>query len=259
MMSTETNPAGRAPVLLIRPDGNEADASALRALGLQPLIDPYLQVRPVTDAAGAEALLAALEPGRPGWLLLTSKRALPAWGHLVGQQPLLARLRNCAEAGWRVAAVGPATAATAPELSWPAPLVPQRATAADLAAAVVAAGAPARAVIPQGTIALAVLGQTLHGAGWEVFARAVYQTQPVTPSPPSALAVARGDIAAVVLRSPSAARALFTFGPPAPGVVLVAAGATTATSVRELGREPVLSVTPHARDVAAAVSAALAR
>lgn len=245
------------PVLLIRPAGNQADVAALNAIGQPSWVDPYLTVQPVSEASGAHELLGCLDPVIRGWVLLTSQRALPSWEHLVGTEELHRRLRTCAASGWRLGLIGPGTAASVPDLGWASPLVPQRATAAELAGALLQASPPSRAVIPQSTIALGVLAETLGGAGWDVRARAVYQTTPVAHTPASASAVIRGEVSAVVLRSPSAARALFHFGPPAREILLVAAGSTTAAAVAELGRKPVLAETPNPRDVAAAVAASL--
>ena len=101
------------PVLLVRPDGNEADAAALAAGGIPTLIDPYLTVVPASDRAPAARLLDDLSvAGRDHWLVLTSPRAMAAWASLVGADVLSQTLAAARSMGMRVAAVGSSTASS---------------------------------------------------------------------------------------------------------------------------------------------------
>ena len=50
------------PVVLVRPDRNEADAAALRDAGFTVLVEPYLSVTTADDPAPALALLDVLDP-----------------------------------------------------------------------------------------------------------------------------------------------------------------------------------------------------
>lgn len=243
-------------VLLVRPDRNEADAQALRAVGLEPWIDPYLRVGPAADPTGARDLLAALQAAGVGtWLVVTSPRAVPAWAGTVGADALTEAIAGAVGRGLRLAAVGTATARALPT---DAPvLVPDRATAADLVMALrgqVGAG-PGTALVPAGDRARPELGAGLGDAGWQVLDRVVYRTEPVA-DPPSAGALARGEVDAVLLRSPSAVAAVLAHQVPA-ATLLVAVGPTTAAALAATGREHLVA-DGEPDEVAAAVASALA-
>lgn len=281
--------AGR--VLLVRPDGNEADAAALRERGLTPWIDPYLVVRPARDPSGARELLSALADERPTdqvtWLIVTSPRAFPGWAQLVGERELgIAVAARCASSrtgdgstaskgayglpgqsspglawaggGLRAAAVGRASAATLPGPLAQSALLATRASAAGLLAAL-AGEPPGRAIIPASEIARPELAAGLRERGWEVIVRSVYETARVEQPPVSASAVSAGHVAAVVLRSPSAVGALAAFTTPASNVRLVAAGGTTAAAVRARGWAVAAAEGPSPEAVAVAVLVALER
>lgn len=267
-------PGGAAggSVLLVRPDGNEADAAALREQLLLPWIDPYLVVRPVSDPAGARELLEALvtpEANRVTWLIVTSPRAVPAWSQLVGNSELERavfeatgverfNVRAFVRPELRAATVGRASAASLPGRLAASAVIAAQPSAAGLLAAL-ADEPPGRAIVPESTIARPVLVAGLRELGWDVVARSVYQTLPVEEPPVSATAVTAGRVVAVVLRSPSAARALARFATPDRQVRIVAAGETTAAAAREQHWNVLLADGLSAHAVAAAVAAGLRR
>ncbi len=235
-------------VLLVRPDRNEDDSHALRSVGLDPQVDPYLRVTPLQDPSGGVELLEAVRTAGGGdWLFATSPRAREAWASLVGSAVLAAAVREAAGRGMRAAAVGPASARTLVEV--PDVVLPGRATARDLVARM-SEYPPGRALIPVSAIARPDLADGLRAAGWQVVVREVYQTLPAE-QPPSAEALVRGEIDAVVLRSPSAVEAVLSHPVPE-GVLLVAVGPVTAAAVENRGRVCV-RVEGDAAEVAAAV------
>jgi uroporphyrinogen-III synthase len=246
-------------VLLVRPrpsdltDETDRDAEALRDIGCDVVTDPYLEVRPCSDAGvqdRIQVLVQALAPG--AWFVATSSMGPRSLGALAGDEVRAAVL--AAGQGVRAAAVGPTTAAAVRDLGFTDVLVPDRATGAALAEELVRRP-PARAVLAQGNRALPVVAERLRAAGWEVVTAVVYATENVAREPVTAADVRAGGFDLVVLRSPSAARALhaFTEGQGRAGVVCT--GPTTAAEALRLG----LDVRAETDDsTAAAVARAVA-
>lgn len=248
-------PTGPDVILLIGPGDNRADCAAVRACGLRPLVDPYLESAACADPSGALELVGALTAS-DGWVVVASPRAYPSWSRLVGSPVLLHALESSARLGWRGAAVGAASAATLPHCGWGAVIVGEPQNARGLIGALGPHG-PARAVIPQSEIARPDLVAGLQALGWEVIARPVYRTVTTARRPASAPVVANAEVAAIVLRSPSAVAALLCHTTPSPRVLLVAGGDTTAAAARAAGLEVLVSDSPEPAAVAAAVRAGL--
>jgi uroporphyrinogen-III synthase len=230
----------RGPVLLVRAAGGEdRDAEALRALGIDVVEDPYLVVEPCTDATARERAARALDILRreADLLLLTSRSAVRALDALVGRDALLAAVSEGVARGLRGAAVGPSTAATLRELGLDDVLEPAVATSRGLLAAlreraVHGGDVPGRAVLPSGAQAMKGLGAGLVADGWQVDEIVVYVTESVAGVPASVEDLAAGRIPALVLRSPTAVRAVARHVPDLPaGTVPVCGGPTTAAEV----------------------------
>lgn len=221
----------RRPVLLVRPDRNDPDAVAFADAGVPALVDPYLTVRPVSDARAASALLDDLaQAGSSDWLLLTSPRALPSWSALVGEETLATALTLARDRGLRVAAVGPTTADS---LDLPPDLVGDSGASSLLAAF---AGLPAgRALLPHGRLARTEISDGLQAMGWAVRTAVVYSTTTVTRRPASAGALASGNLAGVLLRSPSAVTAVAHWAALPASVRIFAVGPTTSAAARARG------------------------
>jgi uroporphyrinogen-III synthase len=258
----------QGPVLLVRARGGEdGDADALRALGITVIEDPYLVVATCTDdgALGrARSVLTALRD-EADLLLLTSRAALRALDGLVGRDALLAAVREGMTRGLWGAAVGPSTAAALRELGLTDVLEPAVATSRGLIAALRARAAeeghPAgRAVLPCGAQAMKGLGGGLVEDGWQVDEVVVYVTEDIAGVPPSVTALAAGDVRAVVLRSPTAVRAVARHVPVLPaGATIVCGGPTTAAAASATWSvAPVVSEGPTADAVARTVAAVLA-
>lgn len=255
------------PVLLVRAADNEGDAAALEAAGLATVIDPYLTVQPLSGQAGLDAagkLLARTGLLQRGdWLVATSLNGLRSWGILAWQ---LTRRSAVAEAladartrGVRFAAIGPATAAKFAEFGIHDVFTPSEAYGEALAGELLAEaapeaasiGRPVRALIPAGNLAMKTLVSGLASAGWQVASEVVYETAIIPEQPTSAARAINGDFSAVLLRSPSAARALVHWttrvsdrGPVSGGTQLpaeianlpvVCGGRTTAAVAESLG------------------------
>jgi uroporphyrinogen-III synthase len=249
-------PDGGGRVLLTGPGDNQADVKAMRALGLDAWVDPYVRIGPPDDVGGAWDLLDGLAAREPGWLLVTSPRAYPAWAGIVGHERLRCALVAAVSRGLRAAGVGVGTIRSLPEMRWPPPIVASAPSGASLAQDLVSFG-PSRALLPQSEIATGGLVGGLAARGWDVLARAVYTTTPVVDRPESAAAVEAGAVGVIVLRSPSAVDGLLAHARPGEGVILVAGGATTAAAAHRRGLPVRVSTGPRPEQVAAMVRACL--
>jgi uroporphyrinogen decarboxylase len=256
------------PVLLVRARGGEdGDADALQALGLAVIEDPYLVVATCTDdgaTARAEAVLDALR-SEAELLLLTSRAALRALDALVGREALVAAVRDGKMRGLWGAAVGPSTADALRDLGLADVLEPEVATSRGLLAALRerpgdGSARTRRAVLPCGAQAMKGLGAGLVADGWQVDEVVVYVTDEVDAVPQTVPALVAGRIPVVVLRSPTAVRAVARHVPVLPAVtVAVCGGPTTAAAAEDAwGVTPVVSDGPTADAVARTVSGVLA-
>jgi len=245
------------PVLLIRATGNESDAAALAELGVASLIDPYLEISVSDDKYEAISLLDFLTQSHGlVWLIATSVNAIKYWAQIVGADALKTALN--ARKDLRFAAIGQATAKTLTELGANHVLIPTEANSVSLATALLDFP-PGIAVIPGGNLAMTELPRQLEGANWTVKTAVVYLTSRVTKEPGSAQLVRNGEIAAVLLRSPSAAQA-FLAQVSAPELPIICAGATTAKSVADLGiKVDAVAKDPSPATVATAIAALLTR
>jgi uroporphyrinogen-III synthase len=261
-----SEPVSGGPVLLVRAAGGEdRDAEALRALGIEVIEDPYLVVAPCADhdaPARAGRVLDALGRGAD-LFLLTSRSAVRALDALVGRAALLDAVSQGVARGLRGAAVGPSTAETLRELGLDDVLEPEVATSRGLLAALrqraAVEGTTGRAVLPCGAQAMKGLGAGLVEDGWDVEEIVVYTTDDVPGVPPSVADLAAGRIPVLVLRSPTAVRAVARHVPVLPdGTVPVCGGPTTAAAVAATwGAAHVVSEGPTADEVARTVAVVL--
>lgn len=260
-------PISGGPVLLVRAAGGEdRDAEALRALGLEVVEDPYLVVAPCDDQDASARALRVLDALRreADLFLLTSRSAVRALDALIGRAELLDAVSQGVARGLRGAAVGPSTAVTLRELGLDDVLEPEVATSRGLLSALrqraAAEGTAGRAVLPCGAQAMKGLGAGLVADGWHVEEIVVYTTEDLPGVPSSVADLAAGRIPVLVLRSPTAVRAVARHVPVLPeGTVPVCGGPTTAAAVAATwGAAPVVSVGPTADEVARTVAAVLA-
>jgi len=237
---TSSNEQGR--VLLVRASGNEADAASLTELGIESVSDPYLNVTAVQGADGyaaaTELLVKLTELGIGDWVVATSANGLRHWSTLYGKANLQTALTAAQDRGVRFAAIGAASAKMYADFGIHGILVSDQPYGVSLAQQLIAAGTPStspyRALIPAGNLALTGLSETLQSAGWEVFSRVVYETKAVDERPASADDLSAGNFSAVLLRSPSAARAIVRHAG-VTTVPVVCGGKTTAAAAESLG------------------------
>lgn len=191
----------RQPILLIRPDGNDRDAAALRNVGLTAIQEPYLTISLGAQKPANRLFEELQSAGENDWLVITSPRAIPAWSSLVGQGRLIEALDEARVRGLRLAAVGPRSAK-----GLNVDLVGSKDGSA--LAQQLLEFPTGKALLPQSAIARRELSDLLGEAGWQVVSASVYQTETVTEEPRSARAASAGNIDGVLLRSPSAVFAL---------------------------------------------------
>lgn len=241
------------PVLLVRPDDNDTDSTALVVAGIPALVDPYLVVSPVSDDTSGRQLFVDLEAAGPGdWLVLTSPRTVDAWGVLVGREALTEAIAGARSRGLRVAAVGASTANT---VDPPAKLVGS--SGADVLIDAMSKLAPGRAFFPHGRLARSTLADGLTALGWTVDSAVVYDTVAVADRPASAGALSSGNVAAVLLRSPSAVAAVARWASIPASVRIFAVGPSTTAAAQERGWDVVSLPVSDSTAMANAVCATL--
>ena len=233
-------------VLLLRANRNEHDAEALRARGLNVVIDPYLQVTQVDNPDGAARLLQELET-TADWLVVTSINALHYWSEQVPPGSIQSALAS--RSGLRVGAIGEATAEAVRAFGANEVVTPGEGTSRVLAE-LLADDPPGVVVLPSGSISMRSIPDTLIPQGFTVIEEVVYRTDIVDIPPLTADSLEDQGIDAVVFRSPSAVRAFHRFHQSLPANIrLVASGPTTAEALTHAGWSA------HATTVSASPSA----
>ena len=257
-----TNQVPFGKVLLVRASGNENDAAALHALGIQTVAQPFLEISAVAGtegyAAATELLVNLTSLGSGDWVAATSANGLRFWSVLYGEANLAQALRAAQERGVRFAAIGEASAQMYSSFGIHTVLIAKEPDGAVLARQIIeSSGAAGSVLVPAGNLAMASLSESLEAAGWTFFSRVVYETKAIDSRPQAADALMSGDFAAVVLRSPSAARALVqhcgVFSTP-----VICGGKTTALAASQLGLVvAAVADQPGSREIASAVNQAL--
>jgi uroporphyrinogen-III synthase len=197
------------PILLIRANGNELDAAALNELGIPTDIDPFLSIVPNPDPSPAFELLAAtLNAATPTWIIAASINAISLWSQIVGSETLKAGFNN---PYLSFAAVGESTKNLLAELGGVNILIGTAMNSQSLLESL--KSLPATTAIIRGE---------------------VYQNSMVSKAPTSTTRIHNGEFSALLLRSPSAARALAHFLPQC-NIPVICGGPTTALECERLG------------------------
>ena len=219
------------PILLIRANGNELDAAALNELGIPTDIDPYLSIVPNPDRSPAFELLGAtLNAVTPTWIIATSINAISTWSRIVGSEKLKAAFTN---PYLSFAAIGESTKNRLAELGGANILIGASMNSQSLLESLKSLPATT-AIIPSGNLAMDTLPVGLETAGWKIIRGEVYQNSVVTKVPTSTTRIHNGEFSALLLRSPSAARAFVHFLPQC-NIPVICGGPTTALECERLG------------------------
>jgi len=240
----EDRPLAGQRVLVTRAREQAAPlVAALRERGAEPLLWPTIRIAPAADAGPLDAALRRLgdEPGAYDWLVFTSANAVDQTLDRLSRLGLEPAVFSHAA----VAAVGAATAGALARVGVAVALVPERADAEGLLAALAASPrgvAGRRVLFPRGDLARGTLAAGLRARGADVDDPIAYRTLPVAAEevePAVRERVARGEIDAATFASPSSlrhlARALGGTLAPLAGARVVCVGGTTAAAARELG------------------------
>jgi uroporphyrinogen-III synthase len=216
-----------APCILITRAAHQSSALAdqLRALGLDPILIPTIELADPTTFAPLDAALAHLDTFH--WLLFTSANAVEAFAKRAVSHPGTARPTNarpanarpaneqvpqgfslgshsptqkegalapevCLPPRLRIAAIGPTTAQALKALNLPVHLLPPQAVAESLTAALLPHahepdGTPTRFLLLRAETARNLLPDTLRAAGADVTIAPVYRTL----IPPDSIAAIR--------------------------------------------------------------------
>ncbi|AOY56590.1 uroporphyrinogen-III synthase [Candidatus Rhodoluna planktonica] len=223
-------------VLLIRANRNDIDAQHLAALGISSRVDPYLRISSVKNIAGAMRMLSELDDAkkstaRPTWLAITSTNALSYFDDLLPEHELDRIFDK--NSNVKFAAIGNQTSSQLIARGATEVLQPVNANSESLAD-LMCKGTAGTVVIPSGSIAMETLANRLADSGFKIVSEVVYETSFVSESPVSVDEVRDGMFDAVLLRSPSAARAFEQFNPNA-SVKVICAGEATAIQAQKLG------------------------
>ena len=216
------------PVLLIRGSGNERDAKALSALGIPTVSESFIQITPGEKDVALQLLKLASEID--GWVIVTSRNGLNCWNTLVEPNSLAHVFSNNPKL--KFAAVGTGSADALRSVGVPEVLVPVQESSEGLLS-LLSTYPASTAIMPAGNLARNILSEGLRSKGWMVHTGVVYVNSPTALVPTAVSGIGQSEFSAVVLRSPSAARALAHFLPTS-SLPVICGDASTAATAREL-------------------------
>ena len=232
--------AGRR-IVITRPEADATRlADRLRGLGAVPIVAPAIRIE-FTDPPELDRALVHL--GAYHWIVFTSRSGVEAVFR-----------RTSAIAGPKVAAIGPATAASLRAHGVEPDLVP----AEYVAEAIVQSLGEVRGLrflLPRADIAREALVEGLERRGAEVHEIAAYRTRELT-DPRADL----GPVDAVTFTSSSTVRGFLAGGPVPDGAKVVCIGPITAQTAREHGLQVAVVAEHYTEDgLIAALKAAFDR
>jgi uroporphyrinogen-III synthase len=235
-------------VLLVRADSTpDDDGRILRERGFDVTAQPFIEVAACADPDARSRARALLEAAATpeAWLIVTSAAGVRALVSLLGPDEARRGIVQARDLGARFAAVGPTSSRALVDVGAAEVLVPERAHTASALLDALRGVAPATAVLPRSSVGDTLLPSTLDARGWAVTSQVVYESTTVATPPVAAQGLRDGEFDALVLRSPSAARAVARLAGPLPiGTKVIAGGPTTALTAQRLG----IAVAAVARD-----------
>jgi uroporphyrinogen III methyltransferase/synthase len=180
---------GRRVVVTRTRQQASALSTALRDAGAEPVELPVIQIEDPPDG-GVALREAVVRLGSYDWVIVTSPNGAERVGRALDEARRDARALGEA----RVAAIGPATAATLRAAGVRADLVPDRFVAEDLLDALVGDAATGQALLVRAEVARDVLPDGLRARGWEVDVVDAYRTAPAPVSDDQRAAIAGADV-----------------------------------------------------------------
>lgn len=218
----------KRPVLLIRGTGNERDAQAFESRGIPTTSESFTKIIPGKENVALHLLdLAKITEG---WVIVTSRNGIDFWSSLVA--PLSLAQVFLTNSSLKFAAIGAGSANAIKFYGVEEVLVPAKQSSEALLDLL--SNYPAStAIIPAGNLAQSSLPEGLRAKGWIVHTGVVYVNSPLDEEPKAVGGVVRGEFSALLIRSPSAARAFAHFLP-ASRIPVFCGDTTTASIAREL-------------------------
>jgi uroporphyrinogen-III synthase len=219
-------------------------SEGLRALGIEPVEVPVIEIQPPPNFASLDRALRSLS--EYDWLILTSANTVHA---LVDRAAVLG-LHLSAASLLNVAAVGEATATAAREVGFPVTLVPETYVAESLAKSLADQTRGKKILLARAAVARDIIPDSLRTAGAAVDVVDAYRN--VMPESAPALlreALQKGIAAAAFTSSSTAAHLaeaarLAGIAFPFAGVAAISIGPITSATLRELGWEPAAEANP---------------
>lgn len=217
-------------------------ADALRALGVEPILIPIIELTAPATYAPLDAALAQLDTFH--WLLFTSANAVEAFAARVKHLSIF--YPHC-----HTAAIGPATARVLQAINLTPTLIPPKAVAESLAAALLPhalqpGGKPTRFLLIRAETARDHLPETLRAAGAEVTIAPAYRTvipETSVTAIQTLFADPKNYPTAITFTSSSTAENLFALLKSAnltlpPEILRASIGPITSQTLRNLGFAP---------------------
>jgi uroporphyrinogen-III synthase len=231
-------------VLVMRAASQASKLSeGLRALGVEPIEIPVIEIRPPADFAPLDRALRSL--ANYDWLVLTSANTVEA----LADRAAALGLSLTTVTGLKVAAVGEATATAARDAGLPVALVPETYVAESLAKSLAEQTRGKKVLFARASVARDVIPDALRAAGASVDVVDAYRN--VMPASASVLLreVLKKGIAGAAFTSSSSVTHLagaaheagiaFPFA----GVAAISIGPITSRTLRDLGWEPAAEAT----------------
>ncbi len=216
------------PVLLIRGGSEPRDEIAFEQLGIAYVSEPFTRISP-GSLNEAKRLIESLEIP-DSWLIATSRNAMEFWNLLL--RPNTLREAISANPTLTFAAIGEGSSASLRALGAEYVHVGIEADSQGLLS-LLSVEKPATAIIPGGNLAHTALPEGLKKLGWDVVTGIVYLNEPVSKTPKVVADIPAGKFSFIVVRSPSAVRALNQFFPHC-DVPLICGGRLTRSQAEEL-------------------------
>lgn len=227
---TAARPLAATTVLITRPRSADSPLGRrLRTAGARVLWQPAIEIRETAHPGPIDDAIRRLDEFE--WVVFTSAHGVASFASRVSAS----RIAPKRVGRKRIAVVGPATAAAAGRLGWPAAVVAQPHSAEGLVAIMRSWLTRSTAVLyPHAAGARPVLAEGLRNLGARVTEVLAYATVP-SPSSRAATGVLDEDVDCVTFCSPSAIAALSPHHPRLATRTIACIGPTTAAAARAAG------------------------
>jgi uroporphyrinogen III methyltransferase/synthase len=237
--------SGKTIVVPRAADQARETASAVRERGASPLALPMIEIAAPPEPARFAAAVGDMQ--RYDWVLFTSSNSVEQLRQELERSGRDARAFGTA----KVAAIGPKTAEALLGLGIRADVVAQEFVGEGLASAVLAQGAPKRALLLRALVARDALPQALRGAGCEVDVVAAYETKALTASGAELAERIEAGTADVILftSSSTVTSTLEALGPNGKAmlsrITLASIGPVTTKTLQAAGLEPTVQASSY--------------